>query len=74
MNIKIKRNNGNETIINLKEITSVQMNANSVVELKTGQTIVGVINKDSNVSYFDGTERQVGFDYLEKFLLEHIGA
>lgn len=74
MNIKIKRNNGNETIINLKEITSVQMNANSVVELRTGQTIVGVINKDSNVSYFDGTERQVGFDYLEKFLLEHIGA
>lgn len=74
MNIKIRRNNGNETIVNLKEITSVQMNANSVVELRTGQTIIGVINKDSEVSYFDGTERQVDFDYLEKFLLEHIGA
>ena len=74
MNIKIKRNNGNETIVNLKEITSVQMNANSIIELRAGQNIIGVINRDSEVLYFDGTEREIGFDYLEKFLLEHIGA
>lgn len=73
MNIKIKRNNGNETIVNLKEITSVQMNANSIIELRAGQNIIGVINRDSEVSYFDGTEREIGFDYLEKFLLENIG-
>ena len=74
MNIKIKRNNGNETIVNLKEITSVQMIANSIIELWGGQNIISVINRDSGVSYFDGTEREVGFDYLEKFLLENIGA
>lgn len=73
MNIKIKRKNGSETIINLKEVTSVLMNNNSIIELKSGQNTIGVINRDTEVSYFDGTERQVGFDYLKKFLMENIG-
>lgn len=74
MNIKIKRKNGSETIVNLKEVTSVLMNNNSIIELKSGQNTVGVINRDTEVSYFDGKDRQVGFDYLEKFLMENIGA
>jgi hypothetical protein len=45
----------------------------TLFELKNGQDTIGVINGDTQVTYFASMEHEVEFDEIEEFLLHHMG-
>lgn len=74
MNIKIIRKNNSENLVNLKQVTNVLVNeTKTLFELKNGQDTIGVINGDTQVTYFANMEHEVEFDEIEEFLLYHMG-
>jgi hypothetical protein len=74
MNIKIIRKNNSKNLVNLKQVTNVLVNeTKTLFELKNGQDTIGVINGDTQVTYFASMEHEVEFDEIEEFLLHHMG-
>ena len=74
MNNKIIRKNNSENLVNLKQVTNVLVNeTKTLFELKNGQDTIGVINGDTQVTYFANMEHEVEFDEIEEFLLHHMG-
>jgi len=74
MNIKIVRKNNSENLVNLKQVTNVLVNeTKTLFELKNGQDTIGVINGDTQVTYFANMEHEVEFGEIEEFLLHHMG-
>lgn len=74
MNIKIIRKNNSKNLVNLKQVTNVLVNEpKTLFELKNGQDTIGVINGDTQVTYFASMEHELEFDEIEEFLLHHMG-
>ena len=74
MNIKIIRKNNSENLVNLKQVTNVLVNeTKTLFELKNGQDTIGVINADTQVTYFASMEHELEFGEIEEFLLQHMG-
>jgi len=70
MNIKIEHSNGNETIINLSEITHVFCTTAHSMELRSGNDVIGVINENTQVICENGV---LPFDDIKDFLMKHMG-
>jgi hypothetical protein len=74
MNIKIIRKNNSKNLVNLKQVTNVLVNEpKTLFELKNGQDTIGIINADTQVTYFASMEHELKFDEIEEFLLHHMG-